>query len=184
MVGLVLPPSMQRKPLCQQLLPAGFDGFDPQSPCGYWPQLWQRWLSFHSADPAFGEFLTVLEGLPKQAISTPAELAQLLEPHLNRPRNLFFVFVIWFFREGAKPTPLSHLPDLQGLLGPVRWAQFRRWHRKYHADFAVLQCLLAWQQQAPVRAAYNYRGVELQGVLDYPAFPHLLNSLFHAFTDE
>lgn len=184
MVGLVLPPSMQRKSLAQQLLPAGFSGFDGNTSHGYWPQLWQRWLSYRADDAAFDAFLTFLEQLPTTGEGEREQQVAELAPHLQRPRNLFFLFVIWFFREGAEPTPLNQLPNLQTLLGADYWTQFTRWHRKYHTDFAALACLLAWQQQEQVRAAYHYRGVELQGVLDYPAFPRILDALFHAFTDE
>ena len=184
MVGLVLPPSMQGKPVWRKLLPTGFSGFDPEQPCGYWPVLWQRWLGYRESDAAFGDFLAFLESLPSGPALDSEALAQQLQPHLARQRNRFFLFILWFFREGARPTPLAELPDLETLLGAEHWAHFTRWHRKYHTDFVALECLLAWQQQPEVRAAYLYRGVELQGVLDYPAFPRMLDSLFHAFTDE
>ncbi|MDH0334388.1 hypothetical protein [Metapseudomonas otitidis] len=184
MVGLVLPSSMQGRPAWRQLLPAGFAGFDPEQPCGYWPSLWRRWLGYRDSDPAFAAFLAFLESLPGQPELSREALAEQLAAHLARPRNRFFLFVVWFFREGAQPTPLASLPDLSALLGEQHWATFCRWHRKYHTDFVALQCLQAWERQPEVKAAYQYRGVDLSGALDYQAFPRMLDSLFNAFSAE
>ncbi|NMZ44360.1 hypothetical protein [Pseudomonas oryzihabitans] len=184
MVGFVLPSSMQSRPVWRSLLPPGFESFDPAQPCGYWPSLWQRWIGYRQADPAFADFLTFLEALPRQPTLTQAQLIEELPLYLQAPRNRFFLFLLWFFREGPQPTPLASLPDLAPLLGPAYWSDFLRWHRKYHADFRVLQCLQAWQRQPGVQAACNYKGVDLGAVMDYQAVPQLLHVLFNAFMAE
>ncbi|KTT38989.1 hypothetical protein SB11R_23970, partial [Pseudomonas oryzihabitans] len=133
---------------------------------------------------AFAEFLTLLETLPQQPSLTQNQLSEQLQPHLQWPRNRFFLFILWFFREGPAPTSLGGLPDLASLLGTACWSDFLRWHRKYYADFSVLQCLQAWQRQPGVSAACQYKGVDLGPVLDYQAVPQLLHHLFNAFLAE
>ncbi|WP_137279171.1 hypothetical protein [Pseudomonas rhizoryzae] len=184
MVGFVLPSSMQSRPVWRPLLPPGFEAFEPTQSCGYWPSLWRRWLGYRQTDPEFADFLAFLETLPGQPALTQAELIAGLRPHLQAPRNRFFLFILWFFREGPQPTSLASLPDLTPLLGAAYWSDFTRWHRKYHADFSVLQCLQAWQRQPDVRAACHYKGVDLGAIVDYQAVPQLLNALFNAFLAE
>lgn len=184
MVGLTLPPGWTFRPAWQRLLPPGFVQFTAEDSCRYWPSLWRRWLSFRADDAAFAALLTALEALPQAPACSENEIAELLRPHLHRPRNRFFLFLLWFFRQGPRPTALTALPDPSTLVGEEVWRDFRRWHRKYHTDFLALECVQVWQRQPGVRSALAYRGVELQGVLDYALFPVLLTTFFNAFDSE